>query len=334
MATYNKTFNEEDWKNVNEINKNILEDFLLEYRQQQKKASTIQQYFYDGRIIMIYILKFCENKSILELTKKNFRKFSLWLMDDCGVSSARSNRLMSCLRSMLNFCEDDDEYVYEQNFAAKVKGVPNVSVRDICFLTDDEVARLINALVEKEDYQKATLISLMYDSAGRKNEIAQVEKHSFLDEKSNRTNVVTGKRGKKFSLLYHSRTKKLAKLYLEQRGEDKLDTMWILSRIGNKDKKPASAETIYNWVVGLRDLYEEIEGKELSFNPHSFRHSCLESFSTGEHYVCKERGMKGGYPLEQLKLIANHESIEMTASYLRDKSEEVLDQMFSPIEES
>jgi len=328
MATYNKTFNEEDWKNVNEINKEILSDFLLEYRQQQKKASTLEQYFYDGRIIMIYVLKFCDNKSILELKKRSFRNFSLWLMDDCGVSSARSNRLMSCCRSILNFCENEDEYVYEQNFASKVKGVPNVSVRDICFLTDDEVTHIIDYLVEKEDYQKATLVSLLYDSAGRKNEIAQVTKQSFLDDNSNCTNIVIGKRGKKFPLLYFSRTKKLAKLYLEQRGEDKLDTMWILSRIGNKDKKPASAESIYNWIVGLRKVYEELEGKELPFNCHAYRHSSLENFSDGSHCVCKEMGMTEGFPLEKLKLIANHESIETTQSYLKDKSNDVLQEMF------
>jgi len=328
MAVYNKTFTEEDWAKVLPENSSILEDFLMEYRQQRKKPSTIQQYFYDGRIIMIYILNFCKNQSILDLKKKNFRNFSLWLMDDCGVSSARSNRLMSCLRSILNFCEDNEEYAYEQNFAAKVKGVPNVSVRDICFLTDNEVTHLIDALVEKEDYQKATLVSLLYDSAGRKNEIAQVTKHSFLDEKNSCTNVVVGKRGKKFPLLYFSRTKKLAKLYLEQRGEDKLDTMWVLSRIGDKNKKPASVESIYNWIIGLRDLFEELEGKELSFSPHSMRHSSLENFSDNSHYVCRELGMTEGFPLEKLKLIANHDSIETTASYLKNKDGEILEQMF------
>lgn len=330
MATYNKTFSEEAWTRVNEKNKLIMEDFLMEYKQQRKKASTIQQYFYDSRIIMIYILQFCDNRCILELKKKDFRRFSLWLMEDCGVSSARSNRLMSACRSMLDFCENDDEYEYEQNFAAKVKGVPNVAVRDICFLTDEEVTGLIDDLVEKEDYQRATLISLFYDSAGRKNEVFQVTKQSFLDEKSNCTNIVTGKRGKKFPLLYFSRTKKLAKLYLDQRGEDKLDTMWVLIRIGDGAKKEASVDSIYNWTVALRDTYRELfpDGRSEEFSCHSFRHAALENFSTGDHYVCKELGMEDGFPLDKLKLIANHESIETTASYLKNKDHEILEEMF------
>jgi len=247
------------------------------------------------------------------------------------MSSARANRMMSCLRSILNFCEGDDEYEYEQNFAAKVKGVPNVAVREIYFLTDDEVAQMVNALIEQEEYQKATLVSLLYDSAGRKNEVAQVEKYSFLDPDKNCTNIVTGKRGKKFPLLYFSRTKMCAKLWLDQRGSDDLGSLWVLRKKNDPDyKKEISPDTIYSWIVGMHDLYKQLfpEGKSTSVSPHSYRHSALESFNTGEHYVCKELGMEGGFPLEKLKLIANHESIETTASYLKDKSAAELENMF------
>lgn len=332
MAVYNKVFNETDWENVNIENKNILQDFIMEYKQQQKKESTINQYGYDGRIILIYILKECDNQCILSLTKKNFRKFSLWLTEEQGVSSARANRLMSCCRSILTFCEDDD-YIYDQNFAAKVKGVPNEPVRDICFLTDDEITHLIDALIKKEDYQKATLVSLLYDSAGRKNEIAQVKKQSFMDDTKNCTNIVVGKRGKKFSLLYFSRTKNCAKLWLEQRGEDDIDSLWVLRQKGNlSNKKESSADNIYNWIVGLRDLYEELEGKKLLFNPHSIRHSALENYNIGKHIACREFGVTDGFPLERLKLIAHHESIETTSSYLKDKSNEELSSMFGGIQ--
>ena len=331
MAIYNKVFNETDWEKVLDFNKEVLQDFIMEYKQQQKKPSTLKQYYNDGRIILIYILHNCGNQSILDLTKKNFRKFSLWLTEEKGMSSARANRMMSCLRSILTFCENDDDYEYDQNFAAKVKGVPNESVREIVFLSDDEVAQMIDVLLDREEYQKATLLSLLYDSGGRKNEVAQVEKHSFLDETKNCTNIVVGKRGKKFPLLYFSKTKKCAKLWLEQRGEDDLNSLWILRKKNDPEyKKEISSDTIYSWIIGMHDLYTDLfpEGTAATFSPHSLRHSCLESFSIGEHYVCKELGMEGGFPLEKLRLIANHESIETTQNYLKDKSSQELENMF------
>ena len=334
MAIYNRVFNETDWAKVNEVNISILDDFILECRQQQKKPSTLKQYYNDGRIILIYILHNCKNQSILELTKKNFRNFSLWLTEEKGMSSARANRMMSCLRSMLNFCENDDEDYreYEQNVAAKVKGVPNESVRDIVFLSDEEINRMIDALIEREEYQKATLLSLLYDSAGRKNEVAQVEKHSFLDPEKSCTNIVVGKRGKKFTLLYFSRTKECAKLWLEQRGNDDVDSLWVLRKRNDPEyKKAISPDTIYTWIVGLRDLYEELEGKETLMNVHSIRHCSLENYSTGNHSACREFGVEGGFPLERLKLIAHHESIETTSGYLLDKSSQELSMMFGGI---
>ena len=121
-TVYNRVYNEEDWKLVSKENKNIMEDFLEEYRQQKKKQSTLDQYRNDIRIVLIYILKELNNKCLLELTKKDFRRFNLWLQDK-GMSSARVNRMMSAVRSMLTFCEDDDDYDYDQNVARKVKGL-------------------------------------------------------------------------------------------------------------------------------------------------------------------------------------------------------------------
>ena len=47
---YNKIYNEEDWSKVNNENKNIMEDYLDEYRQRKKSLGTIKQYKNDLRI--------------------------------------------------------------------------------------------------------------------------------------------------------------------------------------------------------------------------------------------------------------------------------------------
>ena len=159
------------------------------------------------------------------MNKKDFRGMSLYFTEECGMSPARTNRLKSSINSLLTFCEEDDDYEYEINQSKKVKGVPRERVRDNeddFFFTFEEFIKVRDILVEKGNLQSAVLWSLGFDSAGRKNELLQVEKHGLTD--SNKTNLVVGKRGKKFCLVYLDDTKELIRQYLEERGEDDVDS--------------------------------------------------------------------------------------------------------------
>jgi integrase len=292
------------------------------------RSGTIYQYSADLKGMLCFIARQLENKYILELNKRDFRKYSLYLTQNCNLSNARHNRLLSSLRSMLNFAEEnDDEYNYDINVGKKVKGLPKETVREIFFLTDEQIIKLKDELIKRKEYQKATLLMLAYDSAGRKAELSQVEKYSFFDLNKNNTNKVIGKRRKIFSLIYFNFTKDCAKLWLDQRGNDNINSMWITGLENNR--KSASSETIYEWFMHLRKLLSEIEGKEMDFNVHSLRHSSLENYSNGTHYVCQKLGMERGFPIEKLKLIANHTDISTTAGYLKDKSIDELAEMFN-----
>jgi len=324
---YNRIYNEEDWSKVNKDNKYMIEDFLEEYRQRKKKQSTIDQYFNDLRILAIYILKELDNRPFTELSKKDFRRMNIWLQNK-GMSNARVNRLFSACRSMLTYIEDDDEWEYDNNIAKKIKGLSKEEVRDIYFLTNEQVEKLKNELIRRKDYIKALALSLAYDSAGRRNELFQVTKESILSGKGV-TNVVVGKRGKKFPLLYFDWTKECAKLYFEQRGEDDIPELWVT---GKTNKKPVTCDTLYNWFVQMANILQELEGKEIPFNAHSLRHSALENCSNSNptHYILKlpQVNRPDGFTLEELKLYAHHSSTDTTASYLRNKDNEILGSMF------
>ena len=321
---YNKIYTDEDWALVNKENKDIMEDYLLEYKSRKKKESTLKQYRNDLRIVLIYILKNCDNRPITDLNKKDFRRLSLWFSDDLEVSNARTNRLMSCVRSLLTFVEDDDDYDYDNNVASKVHGLEKDPVREIVFITNDEIEALRNKFISEKRYRDAMLISLLYDSAGRKNEIAQVLKQSFIDGKDC-TNVVIGKRGKKFPLIYFDWSKEAFELWSKQRGEDEISELFVLGSDDNK--RPAKAENIYDWVINWRKDYLQLFNSEKKMNVHSFRHSALENYSTGEHYYCKKLGISQ-IPLEKLRLIANHSDVSTTAGYLQDKSAQELEELF------
>jgi integrase len=236
-------------------------------------------------------------------------------------SPARINRMQCSIRNLLEFCtQDDDEYdEYEINIMRNIKGLQKEKVREIHFLTNEQIEGILDYLVQNEKYQRALYLSLSYESAGRRNEVHQVLKHNFLDD--NKTNIVQGKRGKKFPLLYFGKSKEIAKLYFKQRGEDNIDSMWITGK--GENKKPASYETLYNWVMTFRDIAKELFKEEIDFNPHSLRHSALENYGEGTHYVLREIGVDK-LDINMLKVLANHSDISTTESYLKDKGQEKL----------
>jgi integrase/recombinase XerD len=325
---YNRIFTEEEWKEVNYENKLMIDDFLEEYKQRKIKESTIKQYFNDLRIVMIYIYRKLGNRPIIELNKKDFRRFSLYMTEEMKVSNSRANRLMSAVRSLLTYVEDDDDYEYDNNIAKKVKGLPKEAVRtneDNFFLSFEQVMKLREELIKRDRLQDAVLLMLFFDSGGRRNEVFQVQKHGLLD--GNRTNIVVGKRGKKFSLVYLDDTKELIKEYLEQRGEDDIDSLWIVGK--GENKRPVTYGALYDRIVSMSKVLSEIEGRDIEFFPHSLRHSRCEVLNQGEDTrILDENGKPKKFKLEEIKLLLNHSSVSVTEMYAKDHSDEMVDSMF------
>lgn len=319
-----KIFNPITWEKVNNENKMILDDYVLEMKSKGRSKGTIYQYSSDIRMFYCWVYDHAKNKTVTELKKRDFRRFFLE-MEGRGTSAARINRAQCSLRNLLEFVAgDDDEYEdYEVNAMKAVKGLSKEAVRDIHFVKNEHVEAMLDNLISKGKYQLALYLSLSYESAGRRNEIYQVQKHGFLE--NNRTNEVVGKRGKKFKLLYFNRSREIAKLYFEQRGEDDIDSVWTIG--SGENKRPAEYSTLYGWAVSLRKYLEEVSGEFVEINAHTWRHSSLEAYENGSHYVLKELG-KEKLPLEVLKVLANHTSIETTASYLMNKDDELLNEAF------
>jgi len=323
--SYNKLLDESTWDDVNQDSKDLLEDYMLELEATGKSEKTRYQYFADIRGFLSWIQRNGKIKSILELKKRDFRNFFL-KMSKQGTSNARINRLQSSIRNLLAYAEGDEDMYedYEVNQMRNIHGVPKEAVKDVVFLEDEKITKILDYLIDKEKYQKALYISLSYDSAARRNEIHQVKKEDFLE--NNQTNQVIGKRGKKFNLIYFNRTKDIAKLYFEQRGKDNIDSLWV---VGNGDKKrAASYEVLYTWAISIRPIIKELFDEDLMIASHSWRHISLENYSNGSHHVLKEMGKKE-LPINVLKVIAHHSDISTTESYLKNKDNEILADAFN-----
>lgn len=320
-----RLFNEKDWENVSDENMELYEDYRLEMEAQGKAKKTIDQYCFDLRAFFCWLVREKRNKYILDLKRKDFRNFFL-IMQRAGTSASRINRFQSSIRNLLEYaCVSDDYEDYEVNQMAHIRGLQKAPVRDIVFLTDQQVNILIDELLKRKHYQKALWVSLAYDSAARRNEIHQVTKEGFLE--NNQTNVVVGKRGKKFRLLYFERTKIIYLLLAQQRGEDNLSTLWTTGK--GDHKKPLSYEATYSFVDEFRSILKERTGEDIPVTPHSFRHSALENYGTGTHHTLKEMGKTEGFNIHVLQALANHSSSSTTELYLKDKSKERLGEAFN-----
>lgn len=326
---YNNFYTPELWEQVNKENKRILDDFLSEYKQRKKSKGTISGYQNDLRIIFIYVLKELNNRRILDLNKKDFRGLSLYFTENCNMSPARVNRLKSAVNSMLTFCEEDDDYDYDINYAKKVKGIPRERVKDDeddFFFTFEEFIKVRDILLELGKLQYAVLWSLGFDSAGRKNELFQVEKAGLIN--SNKTNIVVGKRGKKFPLVYLDDTKELIRQYLEERGDDDIPSLWIKG-YGENKQPLVDASALYDRIVAISKILSKVRGEECHIFTHTMRHSRLECLAQGtDTRLIDENGNPRKYPLEQVQVFAHHSDISTTQSYLKDHSEDTINQMF------
>lgn len=324
---YNRIFSEEKWALVSKENKDILDDFLTEYKQQKKSQGTIDGYYQDLRIVLIKIMEDFGNKSILEMSKKDFRRLNIWF-DESGMSPARCNRIHSATNSLLTYCEEDDDYEYEVNTSKKVKGVPREKVKtneDDFFFTFEEFIKVRDRLVEMGDLQNAVMWSLAFDSAGRKNEVMQVTKYGLLD--GNKTNIVRGKRGKLFPLVYLDDTKELIRQYLEWRGEDNVDSLWISGK--GETARPITIAALYDRILKCNSILEDIRGEETNIFFHTCRHSRIECLLQGtDDRIKDENGNNKKFPLEQIMVLAHHSDVSTTQSYCKNHDEDTINEMF------
>lgn len=323
---YNKVYDPATWEQVNPESKELLNDFLMDMKARKLSPSTIHGYQSDLRGFLCHLYQAYNNRFVLELTRKDLMRYALTLVEERKLSNSRRNVLMASLRSMLEYAELDDDWNYEINAARLIRSLQKEPIKPIIFLTDAQVMGLFSLLMERHEYQKATILMLAYESAGRRAELAQVEKTSFRDPSRNNTNVVIGKGRKKFSLLYFETTRKAALAWLDQRGEDDISDLFI-AQDADGNWHEAGPTDVYYMFRSMRALLDLPGDDELEFSTHSMRHSALANYKDGSHNVCRLLG-KPGFPLDELQVLAHHDSVETTRSYLPDITNEQLEAMF------
>lgn len=292
---------------VSKENKELVKDFLFQKTSENRTDKTIKQYRDDMRIILTYLYRHFDNKSLLDLTKKDITRF-LVMQKDRGVSPARQVRLLGTLRSALNCFEDDDEVDYIKNIAKKVKTPEKHPVREITFLLEEQVDWLIERLLEEGKILMAVYLKLTYISGKRRGELHQIKKEGLTERLY--SNKVIGKgQKKKFRFYYDQPTQGLIKKYLEERGPDDIPELFVKC-YKNGRKSLVNPATFNAWCEYFGKLLSEREGMKIHINPHCFRHTRIQNLRDS------------GVPLEKISKYVNHSSVGTTEMYLADTGEE------------
>lgn len=308
----------ERWESVNTKNKKLMQVYLRSLKTNRRRPRTIEQYMFDLRFFLIWNYLYNEDMNVLNFKKRHFEEFKFFMIEERGASNARVNRLMSAIRTMMGYAEDDDdEYEdYVRNVAAKIKGLEKCPIKDVAFLSQSQIDMLRTYLLEHKMYQHLCLLDILYDSGARINEVFQVKETETIHKGYLR---VTCKGGRNEYILLHDRAKESLKLHLgiKQEGE----AFW------QGRYAPATGPgTLRCWVKNLYKILKQLDHKTPYFTPHSFRHSAIENMGNGTHYLCKKIGRP--FTIEEIAILAHHKSTDITKSYMKPKDDKIIMDLF------
>lgn len=319
---------DEFWENeINEINKELIEDFLS---QQHLSPKTLKQYKSALRIFAKWVHDYARNKNIPDLKPRDALKYQNWLIEK-GLSPSGIKFKRSAVSSLCGFIEVyyNDEYPMFRNIFTKA--IPNVAkapVKEKKPLTTKEIDELVAYLNKKEEWQKLAWVLFTYSTGCRREESRQLltevttyDKHK--DKNGNeKPYYVThnirakgkGREGKIRKFAFDEKAMKAIKRWLEYRKsivpDD--DCPYVFVRKTKDGYEQLSANTFNLW---CKQFSEILGGRPV--HPHLFRSS------RATNSVVEE-----GKDIKAVQKLLGHESSQTTEIYVvRDDSDD-LDDLF------
>lgn len=299
----------EKWEQVNNDNKDLLEEFLEYKRSTGKSEETIYQYNNDIRIFLVWYMEKCKNKHFTEMKKRDIANFQGFLLNTCGMSGARIKRIRSSLSSMSNAIEllYDDEFPNFRNIINKIEAPTSVPVREKTVVTFEDCEKVAQELVEKGDYQLACLLAFACYSGLRKQELTRLLIKDFTTDKKMELGGgfyktspirVKGRGNRTESKYIWNKVDRYLELWLNKREELGIDSEYLFCRKVNGKWEKLLVSTMNSYAEKLEKLFGN------STYWHQFRHTYPTMLT------------KAGIPLEVCKVLLGHSTLEMSQRYV------------------
>jgi len=282
-TVYNDITSPEKMAQVNPDNLELEADYLEYLSSIDRAKSTIYQYKQNLHIFWCWNLEFNKNKFFVDMKKREFAKFQSHAMNEWGWSPKRVRTVKATISSLSNYIENilDDEYDGYKSIVHKIESPADSTVREKTVFTLSELQRMLDKLVENEEYMKACALSLAMNSGRRKAEIPRF-KVSYFDKNNlicegalykTPEKMVTKGRGTRGKLLdVYTLAKPFQPyldLWLEERKRLKIRSDWLFPTYMGNGKwmdKPIKVQTLNSWARSFTTMAKK------PFYWHTLRH--------------------------------------------------------------
>nr|DAX13336.1 MAG TPA: SITE SPECIFIC RECOMBINASE XERD [Bacteriophage sp.] len=322
---YNNITSPELLAQVNPDNIELGKDFLDYLRSIDRSPSTIEAYSFDLNIFWVYLLQHANNKFFVDLTKREISKYQSYCLTEWKWSPARMRRVKSTLSSLSNYVESmlDDEYENYRPIIRKIENPVNEKVFTKTVLTEEQLQKLLDYLVENEKYDKACALSLAMNNGRRKSELPRF-KVSYFDD----SNVIygslyktpepiktkgRGSRGKQLTCFTLSKPfKPYFDLWMNYRKENGIESEWLFPKKvnGGYIDEPMNPKTLDSWAESFSSILD------VDFYWHSLRHY----FTT----ACSRSGL----PDNVIQMLIGWSSLDMVTVYKDIEVDEEFEKYF------
>lgn len=281
-----------------------LSDYLNNYLVIQRNMSpnTIRSYKCTFKLLIKYILEVqkiaIKNIDFNILTKDLIKNFLEYLETENKISANTRNQRLAAIKAFFMYVKDNNpEILLNTQQILSIKCKKSIS-KIVDYLTKEELKQLLDVIPTdtRKGVRNLTLLSLMYDSAGRAEEIVKL-KVSDLRLDSNPIVNIFGK-GKKYRTVpITNNTKELLVKYVRFNNIDK-DSILFPNAKNNYCSTKMIAHMIdkYSKLVGFIDK---------NIHPHTFRHTRAMHL------------LESGINLIYIRDFLGHSSIETTEVYAK-----------------
>ena len=280
---------DEMWSEVLEFNRNMVQEYLD--NQTDLSVKTKIAYKSGLRIFFYWVKQNLNNKSFLDIKKKEYVRYLNWItnrgLSDSAIKFKKSSVSSFCNYVMMMY---EDEYPTFRNFTVGLKVVKTGYVYPKEPLTPDEYIMLCEELEKREEWQKLAYLVFTYSTGCRRAESRQLLKEvvdypakerkiKIVDEdgnekeaisKSYQTHTIRCKGssvvGKPRKLKFGEDAMQWMKKWLEVRGEDDCPYMFVVKYKNGKTRQ-VGEDTFNGWCK----KFEKIIGRRC--HPHQFRES-------------------------------------------------------------
>ena len=183
-TVYNRIVTPEKMKKVNPDNLELEKDYLDYMVSIDTAASSLYQYKNNLHIFWVWNMEYNENRFFVDLKKRQVSKFQSHATQEWGWSPKRMRTVKATLSSLSNYIFNilDDEYEDYKPIINDIKSPADVAVREKTVFTSRELQKLLDTLVEREEYYKAAILSVAINSGRRKRELARFKVNYFSKE--------------------------------------------------------------------------------------------------------------------------------------------------------